>query len=123
MTDKFTTPFGVMEDITGTRWDPGDGPNRTIKPWLDFISSEYPEMKAYCSSASHLEYFEWCGLTVAYCMAKAAIKPVFGRRDIDQFLWANAWKKMGRRRSHTPKGRCRRFRLGRRPPARHSLRA
>jgi peptidoglycan hydrolase-like protein with peptidoglycan-binding domain len=95
MTNGFTSPFSVMEDITGTQWGPGDGPNRTIKSWLDFIGSDYPEMKAYCSSASHLEYFEWCGLTVAYCMAKAGIKPVFGRRDIDHFLWANAWKEWG----------------------------
>jgi uncharacterized protein (TIGR02594 family) len=50
----------------------------------------------------HLDYFEWCGLTVAYCMAKAGIAPVFGTVDTSQFLWAAAWLNWGTARVGTP---------------------
>jgi N-acetylmuramidase/Putative peptidoglycan binding domain len=95
MTTNPTTPFGIMESITGTHWATGDGPNDTIRSWLAEIASNYPEMKAYCHSASVEDYFEWCGLTVGYCMSMAGIKPIFGQTDLDQFLWANAWREWG----------------------------
>jgi uncharacterized protein (TIGR02594 family) len=92
----------VMGGLDGTRWMHGDGPNSTIQSWLSFISSAYPNMAAYCASVMHLDYFEWCGLTVAYCMAKAGIAPVFGTVDTSQFLWAAAWLNWGTAPVGTP---------------------
>jgi hypothetical protein len=89
------TPFSVMQDITGIHWGPGEGPNTDLMSWLRDISAQYPEMNSYCKAASRLDYFEWCGLTVAYCMAKAGIKPIFGQGDTDRFLWADAWREWG----------------------------
>ena len=85
----------TMREITGTHWAPGEGPNPTIGQWLQLISSTYSDMSAYCDSVMHAEYFEWCGLTVAYCMAKAGFRPVFGPEDTDRFLWSLAWKNWG----------------------------
>ena len=90
----------VMGGLDGTHWN--GGPNVTIQSWLSFISSAYPNMAAYCASVMHLDYFEWCGLTVAYCMAKAGIAPVFGTVDTSQFLWAAAWLNWGTAPVGTP---------------------
>ena len=95
MTSQVPAQLVTMREITGTHWGPGEGPNPTIGSWLHFISSRYPEMSAYCNSVIHEEYFEWCGLTVAYCMAKAGIRPVFGADDMGKFLWSLAWKTWG----------------------------
>jgi uncharacterized protein (TIGR02594 family) len=92
----------VMRGLDGTRWEHGDGSNSTMQSWLSFISSAYPNMAAYCASVMHLDYFEWCGLTVAYCMAKAGIAPVFGTVDTSQFLWAAAWMNWGMAPVGTP---------------------
>jgi len=92
----------VMRGLDGTRWKPGDGSNSTIQSWLSFISSAYPNMAAYCASVMHLDYFEWCGLTVAYCLAKSGIAPVFGTVDTAQFLWAAAWLNWGTAPVGTP---------------------
>jgi uncharacterized protein (TIGR02594 family) len=92
----------VMRGLDGTHWEAGDGSNLTIQSWLSFISSAYPNMAAYCASVMHLDYFEWCGLTVAYCMAKAGIAPVFGTVDTSQFLYAEAWLNWGTAPVGTP---------------------
>jgi uncharacterized protein (TIGR02594 family) len=92
----------VMRGLDGTRWEHGDGSNSTMQSWLSFISSAYPNMAAYCASVMHLDYFEWCGLTVAYCMAKAGIAPVFGTVDTSQFLYAEAWLNWGTAPVGTP---------------------
>jgi uncharacterized protein (TIGR02594 family) len=83
----------VMGGLDGTHWTGGSNP--TIQSWLSFISSAYPNMATYCASVMHSDYFEWCGLTVAYCMAKAGIAPVFGTVDTSQFLYAAAWMNWG----------------------------
>jgi peptidoglycan hydrolase-like protein with peptidoglycan-binding domain len=85
----------VMREVEDTRWAPGDGPNDTIRSWLSFIGTTYPNMASYCNSVAHLDYFSWCGLTVAYCMAKAGIAPVFGSTDTTRFLFAMAWLGFG----------------------------
>jgi uncharacterized protein (TIGR02594 family) len=87
--------LGVMQGITGTHWGPSEGPNKTIGAWLQAISSQYQDMYGYCGSVIHLDYFEWCGLTVAYCMTKSGIRPVFGQKDTDKFLYALAWLEWG----------------------------
>jgi uncharacterized protein (TIGR02594 family) len=96
MPGQIISPLDTMKSIVGTSWSPHDGPSPTIGTWLNFIGNRYPNMESYCSSVLHMEYFQWCGLTVAYCMAKANIAPVFGTVDVARFLWAEAWLKWGK---------------------------
>ncbi len=87
-----TPPWlSTMQQITGTKWAPGEGTSPTIVQWLQFIGGKFPETASYCASVVHDEYFSWCGLTVGYCMAQAGIAPVFGTQDTSRFLWAMAW--------------------------------
>jgi N-acetylmuramidase/Putative peptidoglycan binding domain len=95
MADNIPTQLNVMRDITGTHWGPGEGPSPTIGKWLTFISSKYSDMSRYCGSVIHEDYFEWCGLTVGYCMAMAGVRPAFGAKETDDFLWALAWLEWG----------------------------
>jgi N-acetylmuramidase/Putative peptidoglycan binding domain len=85
----------AMQKITGTKWAPGDGPSETIAEWLASIAAEFPTTKAYCESVVHLDYFEWCGLAVGFCVTGADILPVFGTKDVDKFLYALAWLEWG----------------------------
>ena len=87
--------FAKMQSIVGVKWDHHDGPNDTIGSWLKFIGKKYPNMKAYCESVLHMQYFSWCGLSVGYCMASADIAPVFGVGELNEFLWAKAWLNWG----------------------------
>lgn len=84
----------IMRSITGTVESPGEGDNPAILAWPKAIADKFPEMASYCAQYTH-DAIAWCGLTVAYCMAMAGIKPVFGPTDTDKFLWAQAWKKFG----------------------------
>lgn len=84
----------AMKDITGTHEVDGDGDNPTILGWAAYIGKKYPDMAEYCAGYKH-DAVPWCGLTVAYCMAAAGIRPQFGATDTDRFLWANSWTQFG----------------------------
>ena len=56
----------------------------------DEIARIFPDMKSYCDQYNH-DSIPWCGLSVAYTMAKANIRPPFGETDTDRFLWARSW--------------------------------
>ncbi len=84
----------VMREITGMLEEPGDADNPTILAMADFIGETFPDMAEYCLEYTH-DSIAWCGLTVAYCLAKVGIRPVFGPTDTDRFLWARAWTKFG----------------------------
>ena len=86
-----TSPLDVMKSVVGTKWEPGDGPSATINEWLKFIGDTYPPQAAYCASLSNDNYFSWCGATVAYCMAKCGIVPVFGPTDVTRWAFAMGW--------------------------------
>jgi len=87
-----TAPWlAVMQALDGTH---AEGDNPAIMAWPKFIGQTYPEMASYCAGYTH-DSISWCGLTVAYCMAKVGIRPVFGASDTDRFLWALAWKQFG----------------------------
>ena len=81
MTDRGAVPWlETMTSLDSTKWAPGDRPNEKLKDWLDFIGTTYPGVKPYCDSWASQDYFSRCGLTVAFCMAKAGVAPVFGAR-------------------------------------------
>jgi peptidoglycan hydrolase-like protein with peptidoglycan-binding domain len=94
-----------MRALDGTEWSPGDGqPNPKIQGWLREISNDYPNMSSYCNAHLNDDYFAWCGATMAYCMAKAGIAPVFsaGDNDLTRFLYAAAWLGWGDPVTTTP---------------------
>jgi uncharacterized protein (TIGR02594 family) len=80
-----------MRAITGTKETPGTGDNPKILAMADTIAAAYPDMATYCATYQHDET-PWCGLTMAYVMTKAGIRPVWGPTDTDRWLWAQAWK-------------------------------
>lgn len=80
----------VMRTITGTKEYAGPANNPIIMGWVETIALTYPEMQAYCNGYTG-DDIAWCGLTVAYCMTQAGIRPVFGPTDTDRWMWAQAW--------------------------------
>lgn len=84
----------VMRDITGTLEAPGSADNPVILSWAAYIASKFPEMQSYCAQYQH-DAIAWCGLTMAYCMAKSGIRPPFGSDDEERFLWVDSWKNFG----------------------------
>jgi uncharacterized protein (TIGR02594 family) len=86
--------LATMREISGTREYSGSADNPTILGWARFIGEKYPEMRSYCVQYKH-DAIAWCGLTVAYCLAKNGIRPVFGKTENERFLRAGAWQKFG----------------------------
>jgi uncharacterized protein (TIGR02594 family) len=83
----------VMRAITGTVESPGDADNPKILGMAQFIGKKYPDMKSYCDQYKHDET-PWCGLTAAFCVTAAGIRPPFKplpAPDTDRFLWAESW--------------------------------
>jgi len=80
----------VMRRITGTTEYSGAANNPRIMAWVKAIADAYPEMKPYCDTYTG-DDIAWCGLTVAYCMTEAGVRPVFGPTDTDRWMWAQAW--------------------------------
>jgi len=80
----------VMRSISGTKEYSGAANNPKIMGWVDAIAKAYPEMQTYCDGYTG-DDIAWCGLTVAYCMTEAGIRPVFGPTDTDRWMWAQAW--------------------------------
>ncbi len=93
----------TMAALDGTQWAPSNGkPNPKIQGWLRDVSAAYPNMASYCNSVINEDYFSWCGLTVAYCMAGANVAPVFGSNENTRFLYAAAWLGWGTPVTTTP---------------------
>src|SRR5580765_2856159 len=81
----------TMRSISGLSEKPGAADEPKIMAMADEIARIFPEMKSYCDQYNH-DSIPWCGLTVAYCMAKANIRPPFVKgNDTDCFLWAKSW--------------------------------
>ena len=80
----------TMRAISGLSEKPGAADEPKIMAMADEIARVFPEMQSYCDQYNH-DSIPWCGLTVAYTMAKAGIRPPFGSTDTDKFLWAKSW--------------------------------
>jgi len=81
----------VMRSITGLTEAPGDADNPRILAMTKYIARKYPDMQSYCDLYQHDET-AWCGLTAAFCMAVADIRPPWGPTDTDKWMWALSWK-------------------------------
>lgn len=90
----FANWYNEMVKITGTHEVSGAGDNPAIMSWPAFIAKTYPEMAAYCRAYTH-DSIPWCGLTVAYVLAKAGFRPQFGSTDTKRFLFARSWAEYG----------------------------
>jgi len=102
MADNVPKWLEVMRRISGTKEYSGAANNPKIMGWVDTIARTYPEMKSYCDLYTG-DDIAWCGLTVAYCMTEAGIRPVFGPTDTDKWMWAQAWA--GDSKNFKPTGR------------------
>ena len=81
----------TMRAISGLSEKPGAADEPKIMAMADEIAHIFPEMKSYCDQYNH-DSIPWCGLTVAYTMAKSNIRPPFvAGKDTDCFLWAKSW--------------------------------
>ena len=80
----------TMRSISGLSEKPGAADEPKILAMADEIARIFPDMKSYCDQYNH-DSIPWCGLCVAYTMAKANIRPPFGGTDTDKFLWARSW--------------------------------
>jgi hypothetical protein len=81
----------TMRQLTGTR---AFNDNPTILGWANKIGQLFPDMANYCASYTH-DTIVWSGLAVAYCMAINGIRPIFGGRPEDRFLFSEAWAQFG----------------------------
>jgi uncharacterized protein (TIGR02594 family) len=80
----------VMRVITGTEEYEGGADNPRIMAMADFIAHKFPDMTDYCALYTG-DDVAWCGLTAAFCVSVANIRPPFGKTDTDKFLWALSW--------------------------------
>jgi uncharacterized protein (TIGR02594 family) len=83
--------LATMRQIAGTR---ALHDNPVILGWAKEIGELFPDTAAYCKEYNH-DSIAWCGLTVAYCLAKSGIKPIFGDNPQMRFLYALAWREFG----------------------------
>lgn len=84
-----------MRQLSGTREIPGSADSPLILGMASFIASAYPDMAAYSAQYRH-DSIPWCGLTIAYVMARCGFRPVYTRgSDLQSYLWADAWKSWG----------------------------
>ena len=75
----------TMRSISGLSEKPGAADEPKIMAMADEIARIFPDMKSYCDQYNH-DSIPWCGLCVAYTMAKANIRPPFGGHRHRPFL-------------------------------------
>lgn len=73
----------------------GDADNPYILGMSTFIGQAFPDLEPYSREYNH-DSIPWCGLRVAYCVAKCGFRPVT-KADGAEFgyLWAPDWQYFG----------------------------
>lgn len=84
-----------MRKISGEQEIPGAADSPMILGMAGAIAAKFPAMANYCRAYTH-DSIPWCGLTIAYVMAVNGIAPQYRKlKDLESFLWADAWKDFG----------------------------
>lgn len=96
MADNAAPWLATMRELAGVKEYAGGENNPTILGWAGFIGGTYPEMADYAALYKS-DDISWCGLTMAYALAKHGIRPPFGATDVERFLWANSFASWGLR--------------------------
>jgi uncharacterized protein (TIGR02594 family) len=86
--------ISYMRAVTGTKELPGDADSTIILSWAADIARIFPEMAAYSRSYRH-DATAWCGLSMAWAMARAGVRPPFGSNDTERYLYAKSWASWG----------------------------
>ena len=78
-----------LRAITGTKEIPGSANSPVIMAWRNDISSAFPDTASYNKNYTG-DSIPWCGFGLAGCFARCdtPIKPPFGPRDTDRYMWA-----------------------------------
>jgi uncharacterized protein (TIGR02594 family) len=86
------TPDWLLEAraITGMSEVSGTANNEKILAMADYIGRTFPEQAAYANSY-RADSIPWCGLTVAYCLARTGLRSPFGDTDVERWLWARSF--------------------------------
>lgn len=105
MSDEGAPWLATMRELAGVKEYAGGDNNPTILGWARFIGLTYPEMSGYADGYKH-DAIPWCGLTMAYVLAKNGIRPPFGDNDLRRFLWANSFAKGWGLNLDTPRIGC-----------------
>jgi uncharacterized protein (TIGR02594 family) len=87
--------LSYMRAITGTKELPGAADSEIILAWSQDIAKEFPDMAKYSRNYKH-DATPWCGQAMAWAMAKASIRPPFGDKETDCYLYAQSWAKWER---------------------------
>jgi uncharacterized protein (TIGR02594 family) len=78
--------------LTGVKELPGAANSPIILSWRADIARAFPEMASYAASYVR-DDIPWCGFFLAGCMARAGIKPPWGAKDTDRFMFALSWSR------------------------------
>lgn len=87
----------VARQMSGLHEFVGGADNPVILGMATFIGKQYKDMADYCGQYRH-DSIPWCGLNVAFDLAKAGFRPVYDpKSDLKSFLWADAWRLYGQK--------------------------
>src|SRR5262245_37483376 len=84
--------LATMRGINGMTETPGSASNPKIVGMAEYVGEKWPEQESYASNYTG-DDIAWCGVTIAYCVSTADIRPVFGPTDTDKWMWAEAWSR------------------------------
>lgn len=84
----------TMKGLYGIKEFPGPTSNPIILDFARFIGQKFPDQQNYANLYRD-DDTAWCGLVLAYCMAKAGIRPPYGPTDVTRFFWAHSWTGFG----------------------------
>ena len=94
MTDTTVPPWlAVVREDTGQE-EHVDGDKIVAK--ARFVGERFPEQASYAALYTSATGQAWCGVEIAYAMAKAGYRPPFNPNDqLQSWMYANSWRRFG----------------------------
>lgn len=84
----------AVRACTGITEVPGGGNSPAIMAWRADIAKAFPEMEDYAEQYT-ADSIPWCGFGLGAAMCRVGIRPPFGDKDTDKFMWADSWSRWG----------------------------